>query len=626
MTAGDGATRKDVAVFVAGGGNGFMTDIAMWLVEAAAATGRAAKLIEDRLPDDPNLANLVVAPHELYVLSGADERAVAASCRISIPVCTEQPGTSWFRSSVTLSRPAPFALDINAHGVEALRSQQVRAERLLLGGVESMVAPPRARDVDVLFLGGDTPRRRQLLATLAPLLHDRPADLRLFRFTAPVRTGAPGLVFGTDKYRLLASAKLLVNIHRDDRRPGYFEWARMVEAMANGCVVVTEPCAGAAPLRPDEHFIETDDLAATVAELLERPARRDEIAAAAADAVLRRHPLSASVGPILERIDRLDLGARAGRRARPLRSPISEPRNVLREFRPATAVRERVFKALVAERSHRRAIESERAALRHGSADHITEHTTPAYVPDPGVNPPEVSVVVTLYNYGGLVTETLESIEASRAVTAEIVVVDDHSSDDGVDVVRRFMETRPSIPVLLLARAANRGLAAARNLGIARARAAKVMVMDADNLVYPRCLRRLSDALDDDPSAAFAYCTLEAFGADPGLRSHLDWHPPWLCEANYIDAQAMVRADTFLRHGGYLVDDRWDYGWEDWDLWLRMAAGGEHGVHVREMLGRYRTQVQSMISVTTLASDLLRRETIDRYPSLPWPERRRPGR
>ena len=128
-----------------------------------------------------------------------------------------------------------------------------------------------------------------------------------------------------------------------------------------------------------------------------------------------------------------------------------------------------------------------------------------------------------------------------------------------------------------------------------------------------------------DPTAAFAYATLEAFGAYPGLRSELGWSPRWLCEANYIDAQAMVRADAFRRHGGYLIDDRWDYGWEDWDLWLRMAAAGEHGVHVREMLGRYRTQVQSMISVTTLASDLLRRETIDRYPSLPWPERRRSG-
>ena len=544
MTAGDDATRKDVAVFVAGGGNGFMTDIAMWLVEAAAATGRAATLVEDRLPDDPNLANLVVAPHELYVLSGADERAVAASCRISVPVCTEQPGTSWFRSSVTLSRPAPFALDINAHGVEALRSQQVPAERLLLGGVESMVAPPRARDVDVLFLGGDTPRRRQLLATLAPLLQDRPADLRLFRFTAPVRTGAPGLVFGTDKYRLLASAKLLVNIHRDDRRPGYFEWARMVEAMANGCVVVTEPCAGAAPLRPGEHFVETDDLAATVAELLERPAptrrdrrRRRRRGAPSASAVGIASVRSSS-GSTASTCAPAPAGGR-GRCAARSASRGTCSASSARRRPPASACSRRWSpSAATAAPSSRR---GRRCAT--GSADHVTEHTTPAYLPDAGCDTPEVSVVVTLYNYAGLVTETLESIEASRrrrpprsswSTTTRPTTV--------VDVVRRFMDAHPSIPILLLARAANRGLAAARNLGIARARAAKVMVMDADNLVYPRCLRRLSDALDDDPSAAFAYCTLEAFGADPGLRSHLDWHPPWLCEANYIDAQAMMRA------------------------------------------------------------------------------------
>ena len=243
------------------------------------------------------------------------------------------------------------------------------------------MAPPGARDVDVLFLGGDTPRRRQLLATLAPLLQDRRADLRLFRFTAPVRTGAPGLVFGAEKYRLLASAKVLLNIHRDDRRPGYFEWARMVEAMANGCVVVTEPCAGATSrCVAGEHFVETDDLAATVAELLDDPARRAEIAAAAADAVLRRHPLSASVGPILERHrpPRPRPHAPARRRgACAARS--AQPPAVLREFRPATAARERVFMALVAERGYRARHRSARAALRHGSADHVIEHTTPAY-------------------------------------------------------------------------------------------------------------------------------------------------------------------------------------------------------------------------------------------------------
>ncbi len=227
-------------------------------------------------------------------------------------------------------------------------------------------------------------------------------------------------------------------------------------------------------------------------------------------------------------------------------------------------------------------------------------------------------MVVTLYNYADVVNDTLASIVASRDVSAEVVVVDDHSSDGGRDVVLEFMQQHPDVPMLLVVREANRGLAAARNLGIARARADKIMMMDADNLVYPACLRRLADALDADPGAAFAYATLEAFGHDPGLRSHLDWHPPWLCETNYIDAQAMVRRRTFDVHGGYLVDDQWAYGWEDWDLWLRLAEAGAHGVHVREMLGRYRTQAQSMISITTLATDLLRSDTIARHPNLPW--------
>ena len=106
------------------------------------------------------------------------------------------------------------------------------------------------------------------------------------------------------------------------------------------------------------------------------------------------------------------------------------------------------------------------------------------------------------------------------------------------------MDDHPDVPMLLLGRENNCGLPQARNLGIARARAAKVMILDADNAVYPTCLRRLADALDADPDASFAYATLEAFGAEPGLRSHLPWHVPWLCAANYLDAQAMIRRDV----------------------------------------------------------------------------------
>jgi glycosyltransferase involved in cell wall biosynthesis len=228
-------------------------------------------------------------------------------------------------------------------------------------------------------------------------------------------------------------------------------------------------------------------------------------------------------------------------------------------------------------------------------------------------------VIVTLYNYAVVVTETLESLVASRDVDVEIVVVDDHSTDGGRSVVTGFMDAHPEVPMLLLASDVNRGLPRSRNLAIEHATADRVMIIDADNTVYPTCLARLSDALDADPDASFAYATLEAFGAETGLRSERGWYVPWLCDSNYIDAQAMLRRSAWVRHGGYRADDA-IHGWEDWDLWLRMAVAGEHGVHLAQMLGRYRTQASSMISITNLVAADQRADLVRRYPSLPWPE------
>jgi glycosyltransferase involved in cell wall biosynthesis len=164
----------------------------------------------------------------------------------------------------------------------------------------------------------------------------------------------------------------------------------------------------------------------------------------------------------------------------------------------------------------------------------------------------------------------------------------------------------------------NRGLPAARNVGFERARGDRVMVMDADNLVYPTAIQRLSAALDADPGAAFAYSALEEFGTSHGVRSAMAWDVERLCEANYIDAQAMIRHDAWARHGGYRVDDDLVFGWEDWELWLRFAAAGEHGVHVAQMLGRYRTQADSMIATSNLVADHMLTRLRELHPSLPW--------
>ena len=609
---------RPVHVFVARDGNAFMRDIASWIVEAARLLGRPSELHADgSVPRNPQALNLVVAPHEFYPLSDLDDRGIELAARSSVPICTEQPGTRWFEIGLVAARRSPLVLDINSHGAAALAAEGLDARHLRLGGVPSMMAPAVDRDLDLIFLGGRTGHRAERLAALAPTLWDREVDLRLFSFRRPVGPDTPGLVFDDDKYRLLARSRLLLNIHRDDRTPGYFEWARMVEAMANGCCIVTEPVTDHAPYVDGEHFIATDDLAGEVRALLDDPQRAERVGSAARVAVLDEHPLTRSLGPLLDEIESLAPPRPIGRFVPRLgrRMHVAQGHPLMHVFRPALEMRARVHRSLMAEAELQREIGRVRCILRHGVDDHVERVASESY---DGATP-DVSVIVTLFDYGHVVTETLDSIVASEGVSLEVVVIDDRSTDDGRTVVAEYVAQHPDVPMLLLASDVNRGLPASRNLAIESARADKIMVMDADNLVYPNALRLLVDALDRDQRAAFAYSTLEEFGVAPGVRSAMAWNPEWLCEENYIDAQAMVRRSVFERHGGYRLGDDLVFGWEDWELWLRLAAAGEHGVHVPRMLGRYRTQEHSMISTTNLAGDDMMRHLRELHPGLPWP-------
>jgi hypothetical protein len=618
-----------------------MRDIASWLTAAATVSGREARLVVgDELPRADGTINLVVAPHEFFHLSDRSKPDLQRAAAASICVCTEQPGTPWFHLTIDACRRGLLSLDISDQGTTELRDAGIAAERLRLGAVPSLAADaatiaPSSRSLDVVFLGGLDDRRAAALAALAPRLYRRRCELRVFTFQRPVGPATPGLVFGAQKYALLSSAKVLVNVHRDRSAhlpPGaehtpYFEWARMIEAMANGCVVLTEASTGHEPLGAGVHFIEAEvaDMPDALDELLRDEERLDEVASAARTAVATDLALDAELGRHLDRIERHVLPhiadhVRAGACNRAVwrlgQSRITAPVR-LGPFRPFRAIQEEAKRIVLGEADVMRRLDHVACLLHHGAMQHIERVQTPAY----DRASPDVTVLVTLYDYAELVTETLDSIIASEDARFEVVIVEDHSHDGSRAVATQFLREHPEVPMLLLGKDANEGLASARNTGFGAARAPLVMVMDADNLVYPTCLARLARALDDDPRASAAYAILEEFGEKCGVRSAFEWDVERLCDANYIDAQAMVRVDAWRELGGYRDDDRHVFGWEDWDLWLRLAAAGGHAVLVPEMLGRYRVQRSSMISLTNLgaleATDALRL----RYPSLPWPRR-----
>ena len=97
---------------------------------------------------------------------------------------------------------------------------------------------------------------------------------------------------------------------------------------------------------------------------------------------------------------------------------------------------------------------------------------------------PLVSVVIPNYNYGRFLESTLMAIEEQTYPSCEVIVVDDGSTDNSVDLVRnRF-------PKVKLVVQNNKGVNSARNAGIKFAQGDLIALCDADDLWLPTKLQK----------------------------------------------------------------------------------------------------------------------------------------
>lgn len=93
---------------------------------------------------------------------------------------------------------------------------------------------------------------------------------------------------------------------------------------------------------------------------------------------------------------------------------------------------------------------------------------------------PEVTVIIPLYNKGPYIFRTLNSVLNQTFKKFEVIVVDDGSTDNSVEVVRGFRDPR-----IRLIQQENKGASAARNLGISKATTDFIAFLDADDEWMP---------------------------------------------------------------------------------------------------------------------------------------------
>ena len=591
-----------LAFVASSAGNLFMHELLELLADGARARGVQAEVVLDRWPEpEPGLA-CVAVPHETFgfLPPSGDER------RRTVALCTEQPGTTWFERAAAHAATCGAVVDVSRVGVLGLRREGITAAHVQLGWCPALEAAPRhaERPVDVLYMGSAAPRREVLLSGYADVLWPWRSRLLIPPHWAKTRERGD-FVVGDRKRALVAGAKLLLSVRRQPE--GYFEWLRALDAIAGGAVLVAEHGAGFAPLVPGEHLVlgGARALGLLAEGLLRDPARREAIAAAALAFVRAELPMG--IDALMAAAEQASAQPLTGRGERAAPVAASGPES------PARAPDDPVAAAAA-----RRAITERRAAERAAATDPdaLEElHRTPAYA---ACSAPRVAVCVPAYQAAATLEAALRSVARQTiAPDLELLVHDDHCPDGSGELAATWARRHPELAVRVVRRAANAGLPAGRNALTALARARYVLALDADNELLPPCAERLADALDADPEAAFAYPILavHAEGEPAGLLSSLAWDPELLAHFNPIDALALLRLSALEEAGGW-TEDLDLYGWEDWDLWCALAARGRHGVHVPELLARYRRAPGSMLATTDLDQHAKLGRLAQRHPSV----------
>ncbi|MGC9502456.1 glycosyltransferase [Baaleninema sp.] len=183
-----------------------------------------------------------------------------------------------------------------------------------------------------------------------------------------------------------------------------------------------------------------------------------------------------------------------------------------------------------------------------------------------------ISVVIPVYNGEATIRSTLESVLDQTFRDFELIVIDDGSTDNTVDVVKSIADERISLYSY-----PNAGQAESRNRGAKLASGEFLSFIDADDLWTSDKLDAQLQALKDHPDAAVAYSwTAHVDESDRFFR-----HGPRLSfEGNVYDkliindfvgsgSNVLVRKSAFFDVGGFETSFP---PAEDWDLWVRLAA------------------------------------------------------
>lgn len=202
---------------------------------------------------------------------------------------------------------------------------------------------------------------------------------------------------------------------------------------------------------------------------------------------------------------------------------------------------------------------------------------------------PRVSIIMGIYNCAATLVESLDSIARQTYTDWEMILCDDGSKDNTLQVAREWAHHDPRIKVLVNER--NLGLARTLDRCIAEAQGELLARQDGDDISEPDRLAKLVAAMDAHPEIAVVsswMCCFDENGVWGLVRTRMFPAPNHFLRGSPIcHAPCMMRKSAVLSVGGYGAQP-WVLLVEDYYLWFRLYAAGYRALNVQEPLYQMR--------------------------------------
>lgn len=234
---------------------------------------------------------------------------------------------------------------------------------------------------------------------------------------------------------------------------------------------------------------------------------------------------------------------------------------------------------------------------------------------------PRVSVVMAAYNGAEYLPAAIDSILNQTYGDFEFIIIDDGSTDETPEVIRRYSDPR----ICAVRNPQNIGLIGSLNRGLDMARGELVARMDADDESLPNRFEEQVRFLDAHPEIGVCGTAIETFGTRVENRT---------VECDSARLRCMLLFETGLNHNTVILrrsliqehNLRYDPDYphaEDYELWARLADVTEFA-NLPDKLVRYRLHPESVShanrSVQQQTADRIRREQLAKVGIVPTEE------